>query len=142
MSNLIDGLKDCSDAILSIRESIGADKRKVYIVTRTWSGAQPGDGQATEVTEEVSPTPGIRDFSHDMRIREGGIVKQGDLMLKMLSKHRYPCEADVRLTSSDASVEKFYLVGKERYRVIAIVEKHLTWDVQVRRFTDQTPVNS
>lgn len=137
MSNLIEGLKDCSDAILGIRESIGADLRKCSIVTRTWSGNEVGEGTMEEVVSPVEPTPGIRDLSHDTRVKEGGAIQQGDLFITMISKHRFPTKADVDCSTGGKSIEKFYQLGSELYQVISVAEKQLTWDVQVRRLSDQ-----
>ena len=135
--SLIDSLKDCSDSILGIRESIGADLRKIYLVTRTWSGEMVGDGLASDESVKIEPTPGIKNLSNDHRVKEGGAVQNGDLLIHQISKYRYPEQKDIDCSSDLANVERFYQVGDVLYTVINTVEKHLVWDVQIRRRSDQ-----
>ena len=135
--SLVDSLKDCSDAILGIRESIGADLKKIYLVTRTWSGENVGEGLASDECVQVEPTPGIKNLSNDHRVKEGGAVQNGDLLIHQISKHRYPAQSDVDCTSDAVNVERFYKVGDVLYTVINTVEKHIVWDVQIRRRSDQ-----
>jgi hypothetical protein len=137
--DLISSLKDsCLDDILAIREDLGASLAKVYLVTRTWTGSQVGDGSYSDEIEEVLPTPGIKNYSHNVHVMQGGAIQQGDLLLQMISKSRYPNQSDINCSSSETNIEKFYRVGEFDYRLITIVEKHLVWDVQVRRLSDQT----
>lgn len=138
MSNLVESMKACVDSILGIRTKVGADIQKVYIVARTWEGPAVGEGSMWESTEEVTPTPGVKDHSHSLRVTEGGSYKEGDLIIHQISKHRYPLESDVDCSSSHPLIEKIYKVGDYYYRVIHVRESHLTWDVHVRRLSDQT----
>lgn len=132
-------IKDnCLDDILSIRQDIGADLAKVYIVTRTWSGDQIGDGDFEDEVEEVLPTPSIKNYAHNIYVQNGGVIQQGDLLIQMISKKQYPNQSDIDCKVDDHSIEKFYRIGDYDYRLISIVEKHLVWDVQVRRLSDQT----
>lgn len=135
---LVDALKtEVLDEILSIREQLGADLAKVRLVTRTWKGEQIGDGDYTDVIEEMHPSPGVRDLSHSYRVSQGGAFEQGDLMLTMISKYSYPTKDTIDGTSADNLVEKFYEVNGALYRVISVVEKYVVWDVQVRKVTGQ-----
>lgn len=136
---MIKGLIGASDAILSIRQNIGADLRKIYLVTRKWDGRRVGDGNVTETVCEVSPTPGIRDLSNDHRVKEGGAVQLGDLLVTMVSKKHFPAQSDIDCSSDDNLIEKFFRVGDIFYTVIQTFEKQLTWDVQIRRKSDQRP---
>jgi hypothetical protein len=136
--NPIDSIKASIDPILNIRAMIGAVLHPVYIVQRSWSGTQIGDGSMKEVITEVLPSPGIKNYDHNLRVTEGGNIKQGDLLMKMISKNRYPLETDVDCSSSNPVMEKLYKVGDFYYRVVSIVENQVTWDVQVRRLSDQT----
>lgn len=134
-------MKNCGfgidlDDILSIRDDLGAVVKPVSIVTRTWTGAEPGDGTATDVVERVLPSPQILDFSHSLRLVEGGHVRQGDLILKGFSKPRWS-ENDLRLKPVERNVEKFFLVGDALYEPISVTEKLLMFNVQVRRTSDQ-----
>lgn len=133
---ILDSLKGCSDAILGVREKIGADIHKVHIVSRTWTGEAVGAGTCEDVEVLIEPTPAIRDLSNDHRVKEGGSVQNGDLMIKHLSKNRYATRAELDCTSTDL-VEKFYKIGGKLYTVINVVEDYITWHVQVRLRSDQ-----
>jgi hypothetical protein len=137
MSGIIDSLKDCSDSILGIREKIGADLHKVYLVRRTWTGEAVGAGECSETCEKLEPTPAVKDLSNDHRVKEGGAVQNGDLLIQQISKHRYPNKCDIDGTSGDNNIEVFYKINDVFYVVINVVEKYIVWDVQVRRRSDQ-----
>ncbi len=126
------------DDILAIREQLGADLAKVSLVTRTWSGTEIGDGDYIDVVEEMHPTPGVVDLSHSWRVAQGGAFKQGDLILTMISKNKFPTVDLIDGSSPSELVQKFYLVNGFFYTVIKPTEKYVYWDVQVRRSTDQT----
>lgn len=134
---MIEGLKDCSDAILGIRDSIGVSQKQIHFVTRTWSGGEVGDGIATDSEELLIDTPYIVDLSLNYRAIEGGNVKQGDLLLKMVSKNRYPDRSVFGPVTSGAGKEIFLRIGEILYTVIAIRERNLQWDIQVRPLSSQ-----
>lgn len=137
--DLISSLKDgCLDEILGVRDQIGANLAKTCIITRTWSGDQIGEGTYIDESVEVLPSPQVVNLSHSLRVVEGGQIKQGDLLLKMISQNQFPNESDIDGTSGSDVVEKFYRVNGFDYRVISVVKNYLTWDVQIRRLTDQT----
>jgi hypothetical protein len=140
MSGSIDSLKGCSDAILGIREQIGADIHKVYLVTRTWTGESVGAGECIETEEKIEPTPAVTNLSTDHRVKEGGSVRVGDLEIRQISKNKYPNKEDIDCSSSDPLVEKFYKIGDALFVVINVMEKYITWNVQVRRRSDQRSV--
>lgn len=132
------------DAILSVRDCVGAVLKPVYLFTRTWfkdqaktMAANAPEGFATDSFVQLLPSPEMKDYSQDIRLREGGSVKQGDIILKMISKHKY-AESDIDGTSSAANVERFYLVGTKLYQVINVTEEYLTWNVQLRELSNQT----
>jgi hypothetical protein len=139
MSGILDSLKDCSDSILGIREKIGADIHKVYIVTRTWTGEAVGAGECSEVCEKIEPTPAVKDLSNDHRVKEGGAVQNGDLQIRHISKNRYSSRSDIDCTAGDL-IEKFYKIGEKLYTVINVTEDYITWHVQVRMRSDQRSV--
>lgn len=130
---LIDDLTSVADDILGVRDTIGAAIHDVYIVTRTWSGAEPGDGTPTDVVAQMTPTPAIQDLAHNFKLLEAGRYKQGDLILKNISKQSYPTMDGVRLKSTNKAVEKFYRVNGELYTVIHVRESYITWDVHIRK---------
>jgi hypothetical protein len=137
MSNLVESLKGCSDSIFEIRGKLGAALKPVYIVTRVWSGRSPGEGTFRDSEMEVLPVPGIKDLAHDRRVMEGGTAKEGDLVVYHISKHKYPLEETIDCRTPAKNIEKFYRIGTEFYRAYHIHERYLSWDVWIRRVTDQ-----
>lgn len=137
-SCLLDGI-DCA---LEARDDIGAIKAKVYITTRQWDGDCVGDGDFTDCDEQVYPTPHIVEFSHDINLKEGGTIKNGDIMLKGISLKRYT-EEDLDLSvvnrdgDDDAYFEKFYKICGKLYEVVSITRKFATWNVMIRRLSVQ-----
>lgn len=138
MSGVIDDILPDVDDILGVRDDIGAALKPVSIVTRNWSGVELGAGDASEFKTPVLPSPRVVEFAHDLRIKEGGAVKQGDILLKMISKNKYPNQSDVDFSGLPPNVEKFYDVGGKLYRPFNVVEKFLTWNVLLRPHSDQT----
>lgn len=131
MTGVIDSLLPNVDSILGLRDDLGVALKQVKFVTRTWSGAEPGDGEYKDSFKEMKPSPRVVEFKTDLRIREGGFVKAGDIMLKMISKASFS-EKDLDGTSEDPRIEKFYEVGGVFYRVINVHEKHVVWSVLLR----------
>ena len=137
--SLREDLLDCVDSTLEIRQDICAQIADVFLVTRTWSGERPGDGEFEDDETILDPMPSIKDFSHDVRLRQGGSVKQGDLFLIGLSQNKYPNEDDIRTDTRDKNVEKFYRIEAHYYRVINIRKRLVTWNVHIRkRAQDET----
>lgn len=137
MSNLVESMTGCVDSILSIREKLGADLRHVYLVTRTWTGRTPGEGTYTDAVEEIKPVPALRELKHDRRVKDGGTATEGDLLIYHISKNQYPTDDLLSCASSAKNIEKFYKIGKFTYTVLKIQERYITWDIEVRRRTDQ-----
>ena len=135
--DIFKGLKTCVDSILGIRDCIGAVIHPVYIVAREWSGEEPGDGQSTETENQILPTPQIKDYSHDLRLTEGGSVKQGDIILRNISKTQYPTEAEIDCSTDSRSIEKYYLINDRYYTVIHVKEDYLVWHVHLRKRSEE-----
>lgn len=133
MSNFRESFTDCVDKILGIREEMGAQLADVFFVTRTWSGERTGDGDFSDTIEQMSPLPEIVDYSHDVRLQQAGTYKQGDLILRSVSRNQYPDEDKLRTDTLERNVEKFLKVGDHFYRTIHIKEKLVTWDIHVRK---------
>lgn len=133
MANFRESFTSCSDPILSIREKMGAQLADVFLITRTWNGERVGDGQFTDAEIRIAPTPEIVDFSHDVRVTEAGAVKAGDLILKGVSRNKFPDELTLRTDTDDKRVEKLYTVGKHFYTVVNIRERLITWDIHIRK---------
>jgi hypothetical protein len=137
MSGIVDDLRSGINDILGLRDSLGVGLKKVYLVTRTWSGSELGEGTKTITKRQILPSPRVVEFMDQYKIKEGGAVQQGDLMLKMVSKQSYPLRSDVDCTSNSENVEKFYEVGGALYRVIMVREKHVVWEIQLRKDSKQ-----
>lgn len=129
---------DAVDCALEAKEEVCAFKAHVYLRTRTWSGQTVGDGTYKDEESRIIPVPTIQTFEHDMRIKEGGTVKSGDLLLKSISKKRYK-ESDLDLSIEDNQryIEKFYVIRGKIYEVVSIEEQFATWSVLIRRIHGQ-----
>ncbi len=138
VTEFIEDIIDAAHDAFEARDDIGAIKAEVWFVTRTWSGSRIGDGTATETTVQMLPTPNIVDLSHSSRLLEGGVIKQGDILLKSISKLSYPNESDVDCIKSARTDEKFIEIGGYLYQVIHVKSNYHCWDVQVRRLSNQT----
>ena len=130
----------CIDSVLKVREDVGAVIQPCSIVTRTWTGRTVGDGIAEDEIDDIRPSPGIVDLSHDVRLMEGGSIKQGDLILTHISKNRYNRE-DIDGTTDGKNIERFIKVGDYHYNIIHVKEDHLTWNIHVRRHLAQGDPN-
>lgn len=132
------------DAILGIRDLIGAVIHPVFLVTRTWytdgtftvQSTQIGQGSAKDVEVQLLPSPQIVDYTQAINLPAGGAVKGGDIILKMISRTTY-LETDLDGSSSSDNVEKLYRVGARIYQVISITESYVTWNVQLRELSQQ-----
>lgn len=138
-----DCILDGIDCALEARDDLGAIKAKVYIVTRVWSGDQVGRGDYTDTSKQVYPSPEIVDFSHDLRVKEGGTVKSGDILLKSISRKRYSeYDLDLSIADNQRYIEKFYCICDKLYEVVNVKMQYATWDVLIRRISVQNPVDS
>lgn len=133
---LIDSLLPVVDGILGIRDSLGAVIDPVFIVTRTWSGTEMGDGVAKDTEAQILPSPGLKKYAQDVRLREGGAIKAGDIFLIDVSRNKYG-EKDLDATTDANNIERLYRVGDKIYQVINIEKKYVTWNVQLRELTNQ-----
>lgn len=144
MAGIIDSLLPAVDSILGVRDKVGAVIKPVSLVTRTWYDdasyttlATTVGGYARDEVVRMIPSPGLKDFAQDIRLREGGAIQQGDIVLSNVSKHSY-AKADLDGSSPSQNVEKLFKVGDDFYQSINVREKYLTWDVQIRKLTNQT----
>lgn len=131
MSDALTGIRKSLNSILSIRDKV-AIIHAVFQVTRTWQGEEVGSGEYTDDTVRIYPTPRLKEYGHDVRISEGGSIKQGDIILKGLSKENYE-ETDLECTTLSPNVEKFWLIDDKEYTTINVKERMLTFDVQLRK---------
>lgn len=140
LSNLRASLLKSVDCILGIREGLGAELAEVYIITRTWAGERPGDGEFIDVSKDLRPWPHIVDLGHNINVAEAGSIKQGDLILKQISRNLFT-ELDLLTCTDIDNVEKFIKVGNHYYRTIHVKEKLLTWDVHIRKVSEDEQEN-
>ena len=102
---IIDSLLPVADDVLSLRDTLGAVIDKVFFLTRTWSGDEVGAGTPVDTLEQLLPSPCLKRYDWDLRLREGGNVKAGDILLKGISLNKYT-EADLDGTAPAANIEK------------------------------------
>lgn len=136
---IIQGLAAGIDDILSLRDSLGVALMPVYHVVRSWSGGRVGKGDAYEVETQILPSPKIVSMSNDYRIKEGGAVQIDDIQIRGVSKVKYPAKADIdcSLSDNEEGVERFYALDGELYKVVYVEEKHLTWNLHLRKLSNQ-----
>lgn len=137
MTGIVDDVLSVTDEILGIRDEIGAVKRPVFILTRTWSGTKIGDGAPSDVAVQVLPTPNVKDLSLDYRVREGGAIQSGDMLIKNISRESYPTEDHVNCTTDAKNLERWYYIDGKLYEVINVTRKYVTWYVQIRKSSKQ-----
>jgi len=133
MTGIVDDILEITDDILGIRDDLGAEKHSVFIFTRTWSGSRLGEGTKTDSQTQILPTPALIDHSHNLRLKEGGRIRQGDIMVKYISKQSFPDESVFDNSTSGKNIEKYILINNRLYTVINIVEEHVYWNIQVRK---------
>lgn len=132
------------DGVLGARDAVGAIIEPIYFLKRTWysdcglsvAATQP-EGYAKDLVTQLLPSPGMKQFSQDVRLREGGAIKAGDIILKNVSKNLYD-ESNLDGSSSAANVENLFIIGQKVYTVINVTESYATWNIQVRQLTNQT----
>lgn len=130
--SIVDDVLSITDDILSIRDQIGAVKEPVYLLTRTWT-EKKGVGQYSDMTETIYPTPYVVDYSHKLSVKEGGAIRQGDIILKHISKQRYSKESMIDCSVDSENKEKFYLIKNRLYEVISVTQDYVYWNVQIRK---------
>lgn len=136
---IITGLAAGFNDILGLRDSLGVALMPVFQVVRTWDGGESGRGTATEVETQVKPSPKIVSMSNDVRTREGGTVQIDDIQIRGVSKVTFPFKSQIDCSVSDdeQGVERFYALDGELYNVVGVVEKHLTWNIHLRKLSNQ-----
>lgn len=135
--SILNGLRANINSILSLRDSLGVQKGLVYLITRSWSGNEIGEGESHDLKVQMLPTPYVYILTADSKIPEGGLIKRGDIILRQISMQTYPTEDLIDGTSQDPTVEKLYEVDGVLYRVIEVTKKHVTWKVILRRLSQQ-----
>lgn len=143
-NGLVKSLLPVVDQILGVRDSIGAVIQPVSFLTRTFyldaaktlPAKQPEGKYATDVVVQMLPTPSLKAFAQDIRLREGGAIKSGDLILKGVSGNKFK-QSDLDGSSPAPNVLKLFLVGDKLYQVVNVSQRYVTFDVQIRELTNQ-----
>lgn len=130
MTNLPKSLGKALDGALSVRDKLGLSKAQVVLVTRTWEGKVPGEGNASDVRKQILPSPTIKDYGHDIRIAEAGAIKQGDLIMKHLSKEL--TRQEILNQTDKKNVERFWEIDGRRYQGVKEKDHIVYWSLQVR----------
>ena len=128
-------IEDCNSlecALSSIGE-LGLNVHEVGLFKRKWSEGKIGKGQPSDSLDLFSPQPRLSKIKLRWGIREGGTVKQGDLLVKLLTKATYPNESQINAASDDELEEIYYYVNGDLYEVIEVDEKLLYWNVTIRK---------
>jgi hypothetical protein len=141
---LIASLLPNVNTILGVRDSIGAVKLPVNFVTRTWYtdttyAAQSTDimGFAKDVVVQMFPSPNVIEFKQDLKLKSGGMVKAGDILLKAISLSSFTMD-QLDGTSPASNIEKLFKVGSKMYQVVQLTQDYLTWNLMLREMTNQT----
>lgn len=130
--SIVEDVLSITDDILGLRDELGAIKEPVYLLTRKWT-EKKGVGLYSDMTETIFPTPYLVDYSHKLSVKEGGAIRQGDIILKHISKQRYPKEELIDCSVSDEKTEKWYKIGNRLYEVISVTQDYVYWNVQLRK---------
>lgn len=141
---IIDSLLEVTDDILGVRDAVGAVIDPVFLITRSWytdaakttPAARVGDGYAKDTEVQMLPSPALKNYAQDVRLREGGAVKAGDIILKNVSRQSQS-EATLDASTGTVNQERLYRVGDKLYQVINITKSYVTFDVQLRELTNQ-----
>lgn len=133
-----DCLLDGIECALEARDDVGAIKAKVYMVTRIWTGSNVGEGEYSDSTEQMLPSPGIQEYSHDLRVKPGGTVQAGDILLKSISRRKYTREQlELQIPGNQQYMEKFYKVCGKIYEAVSVKMNYATYDVLIRLIQGQ-----
>lgn len=129
--SILPGIQKTLESALKIKDDLGIAIAQVHMLTRRWTGANIGDGDARDESVQMLPSPSIVDLSQDVRLTEAGAMKRGDLILKGIVKTKYT--RDQLLMQPEATnVEGFYVINGTRYKPVHVKESLLTWSVHIR----------
>jgi len=135
---IVQDLIGIADSLYGVRDDIGAVLEPVYLVTRTWSGTQPGDGTFTDVETHLLPSPAIAELTSSWKLKEVGLQEgSGGTMLSGISKQSWPTRDKVDCTSTQANVERFYKIAGKLYYVKTVKENYVSWTVFIAKVAHQ-----
>jgi hypothetical protein len=138
MTGIVQDLIGIADSLYGIRDDIGAVLEPVYLVTRTWSGATPGDGEFTDDVVRVLPSPAVAELTSSWKLKEIGLQEgSSGTMLSGISKQSWPTRDTVDCTSTQPNVEKFYQIAGKLYYVKTVKENYVSWTVFITKVAHQ-----
>ena len=147
---LADDLIGVADAVRgAVHGALGTRPYTVDLVTITWSGARPGDGAPTVVTETIAPAPMLPQYLRDEQ-RPGGRDEEGIIEVTEISGtyaeaelYRPPGAVPVRnveffwrVTEShgQASITRWYVpTAPPKFRRGDEREAQADWTIRLRK---------
>lgn len=130
--SIVSDIEENINDYLGLRDELGAIKESIFILTRTWD-AEKGKGLPADEKVQVLPTPQLVDLTMSYRNREAGSDKQADVMLKMISKKTYPERQCIDCSTTDESIEKWYLIDGFTYEVVSVTQDYVWWNVYLKK---------
>lgn len=121
------------DCALAAVEEMGLSIGPVKIIKRVWSGKKLGEGNVTDTVVQISPTPRIQQIKENHRNKEGGLEKRADVLLKMISKSKYPTKDELELISENKNTELYYMINEDLYELVEVIEKIAYWNILIKR---------
>jgi hypothetical protein len=128
--SLTKSLSGSLKSALSVRDKLGLSKAQVVLVSRTWSGKAPGEGNASDERKQILPSPTIKDYGHDLRIVAAGAIQQGDLFLKHLPREL--TRNEILNITEEKNQEQFWEIDGRRFQGVKEKDETFFWSLQVR----------
>jgi hypothetical protein len=83
---LADALVGVVDEVRSlIHAELGTRPNRVWLVRRSWSGPEVGEGSPTDTEVEILPPPRVTDLALRATLRPAGREEEGDVLLTEVS---------------------------------------------------------
>lgn len=144
MSSFLDNIRAAVEPCLAIRDEIGVAKDQVFLVTRTWytdaaltiPDTQTQNGYASDMEEQLLPSPNLKTYYADIDLPTGGSIKKGDIKLTGVSRASYR-PGDVDGKTVNPNEERLFRVGGKMYQVIMVAERVVTLEIRLRLLTNQ-----
>lgn len=145
--SLEDCLSGSIDCALGIRDDLGLALHETYILKRVKGGSNEdaelqGFDDAIEsvdtIETQILPSPRIVDYSQAFKALQGGNYKQGDIILKQISKNLFDRDTVElkRKDGEDENTERYYFINNELYTIVNISEKYFWFDIHLRKCDD------
>lgn len=128
---LRDDLIGVVDGARQLVDDLGLRRHVVVVVTRRWSGEEPGLGTYTDTELTIDPPPKVSYPTPDVIAESGGMIQDGDRMVRKISA-RYTA---AMLTGNPvgSSCEVWWTVDGDKYSIVGVPEeRNFEWRVQLR----------